>query len=188
MVTSPDLNQLTETQLRQLVEQMQGQLREAGDEMAARQAQLAAKDALLAENNEHLTAQRSQLAEQAAELDRRAAAIQRYQIREEQLTHEMALLKRHNFGKRAEGINRVQYSLLEELVDEDIAGIESEIDHLAKSHHKPESTPRTAKRRALPPQLPRTEFSHEPASSSCDCGCYLIRMGFDISEKLFYER
>ena len=39
----------------------------------------------------------------------------------------------------------------------------------------------------MPPQLPRTEIRHEPASSTCDCGCDLIRIGEDISEKLDYE-
>ncbi len=97
----------------------------------------AAQDAALAENN-------TQLAEQDAELARRAAAIQRYQIREEQLNHEMALLKRHRFGKRAEGISRAQHSLLEDLVDEDIGAIERELEHLAKSRQKPNAVPRSA--------------------------------------------
>jgi transposase len=187
MHASVDPSQLNESQLRQLVEQMQGQLQEADDKIAAGQAQLATKDARLAESHERLTAQESQLAEQAAELDRRAAAIQRYQIREEQLTHEMALLKRHQFGKRAEGVSRAQFSLLEDLVDEDIAGIEREIEHLAKRHEKPESRPRAPKRRALPPQLPRTEIRHEPECTTCDCGCERTRIGEDVTEKLDYE-
>ena len=99
MHASADPNQLNESQLRQLVAQMQQQIDD----------------------------QDTRLAEQAAIIARRDEAIRRYQIREEQMSHEMALLKRYQFGKRAEGVNRAQFSLLEELVDEDIAGIEREI-------------------------------------------------------------
>jgi transposase len=159
MQASVDLNQLSEPQLRQLATELQQQL---GD-----------KDA--------------RLAEQETIIARRDAAIRRYQIREEQLTHEIALLKRHRFGKRAEGISRQQQSLLEDLVDEDTAAIEQELEQLAESHRPPQAKPRAPKRRPLPPQLPRTEIHHEPESTTCACGCQLTRIGEDVSEKLDYE-
>jgi len=43
----------------------------------------------------------------------RDAAIQRYQIREEQLSHEIALLRRHRYGQRSEGLDKHQLSLLQ---------------------------------------------------------------------------
>ena len=70
----------------------------------------------------------TRLNEQDAQLLERDEAIRRYRIRNEQLTHEIALLKRHRFGKRSEGINRQQYNLLEDLVDEDTAAIEQELE------------------------------------------------------------
>ena len=45
----------------------------------------------------------------------------------QKLTYEMALLKRHAFGKRSEQLNVLQISLLEEGVDADIAAIETEL-------------------------------------------------------------
>jgi transposase len=129
----------------------------------------------------------TRLNEQDAQLLERDEAIRRYRIRNEQLTHEIALLKRHRFGKRSEGISRQQYNLLDELVGEDTAGIEQELERLAESCRQPQTQPRTPKRRPLPPQLPRTEIHHEPESTICACGCQLTRIGEDISEKLDYE-
>lgn len=129
----------------------------------------------------------TRLNEQDAQLIERDEAIRRYRIRNEQLTHEIALLKRHRFGKRSEGINRQQYNLLEDLVDEDTAAIEQELERLAEGCRPPQTQPRTPKRRPLPPQLPRTEIHHEPESTTCACGCQLTRIGEDISEKLDYE-
>lgn len=166
MDSSVDLNQLSESQLRDMAAQLLTQLGE-------RDARLAHKD--------------ERLAEQGAQLAASDEVIRRYRIREEQLTHEIALLKRHRFGKRAEGVSRQQYSLLEDLVDEDTAAIEQELERLAESHRPPDTKPRTPKRKALPPQLPRTEILHEPESTICACGCQLTRIGEDVSEKLDYE-
>lgn len=38
----------------------------------------------------------------------------------------------------------------------------------------------------LPAELPRTDIHHEPASTTCRCGCGLKRIGEDVSEKLDY--
>jgi transposase len=168
-----DLNQLSEAQLRTVAAQMLSRLRET--------------EARLAEQDEDLAKNADRLAEQDAELARRAVAIQRYQIREEQLTHEIALLRRHRFGKRGEGVSRQQYSLLEDLVEEDMAAIEQELERLAETRRPPQVKPDTPKRRPLPPQLPRTEIRHEPDSTTCACGCQLTRIGEDVSEKLDYE-
>src|SRR5690554_5210273 len=48
----------------------------------------------------------------------------------QKLTYELALLKRHAFGKRSEQLNVLQISLLEEVVDADIAAIETELEDL----------------------------------------------------------
>ena len=43
------------------------------------------------------------------------------QTKIDQLTHEMAVLKRHRFGRSSEQVDSTQASLLEEAFDEDLA-------------------------------------------------------------------
>lgn len=50
-----------------------------------------------------------------------------------------------------------------------------------------EDEKKKAKRRALPPHLPRRDVSHEPASTTFGCGCQMQRIGEDVSEKLDYQ-
>ncbi|MFD2199925.1 IS66 family transposase, partial [Halomonas beimenensis] len=91
----------------------------------------------------------------------------------------------HAFGKRSEQLNVLQISLLDEVVDADIAAIETELEELKLASTSP--TPRkTPKRAPLPPELPRTEIRHDPESEHCACGCQLRRIGEEISEKLDY--
>lgn len=111
--------------------------------------------------------------------------IKRTELRNQQLTHELALLKRHKYGQRSEQLNVLQISLLDEVVDADIAAIEAELEQLSTpAAAKPEK--RRPKRAPLPPELPRTEIHHDPESAYCTCGCQLKRIGEDVSEKLDY--
>ena len=107
------------------------------------------------------------------------------QTRIDQLTHEIALLKRFRYGARSEQLNVGQASLLEESVDADLAAIETELDDLqdTASERKPRQQP---KRAALPAHLPRTDIHHEPDNLNCACGCLRVRIGEDVSEKLDY--
>ena len=67
---------------------------------------------------------------QDAAIQERDAAIRHHKLREEKLTQEIALLRRHRFGRKSESLSGHQQSLLEELVDEDIAALESAVDKL----------------------------------------------------------
>lgn len=129
-----------------------------------------------------------QLRRLAAELmtrvEQQDEVIKRTELRNQQLTHELALLKRHKYGQRSEQLNVLQISLLDEVVDADIAAIEVELEQLSTATTKPEK--RRPKRVPLPAELPRTEIRHEPASERCACGCQLKRIGEDVSEKLDY--
>ena len=58
-----------------------------------------------------------------------STASQRVQLQNEQYKHELALLKRHRFARKSEVLNAHQRSLLDDLVDEDLAGIEEEMQH-----------------------------------------------------------
>lgn len=170
MPAAVDINELNESELRDLVARMQ---RALGDQ----ESQLHELD----------TAIEQLKSEKETQLQERDSVIQRLTIEKQHLTHEIAILRRHRYGKRSEsGSSSPQQSLLDDLVDEDIAAIENELEQLAEplTTERQRSTPR---RQPLPPQLPRTEIHHDPESTSCECGCALTHIGEDISEKLDYQ-
>ena len=104
------------------------------------------------------------------------------QTKIDQLTHEMAVLKRWKFGRSAEQLDPAQRQLFEETVAADLAAIEEELDGLRTPSAPTEA--RQPKRAPLPPELPRIEIRHEPDSTTCACGCRMQRIGEDVSEKL----
>lgn len=85
--------------------------------------------------------------------------IQRDGLMIEQLTHEIAVLKRHKFAKRSEQISPDQGRLLDDLIDTDIAAIEAELK-TARPESTATETRQHPKRAALPPQFPRTVIRH----------------------------
>ena len=103
----------------------------------------------------------------------------------DKLTHENAVLKRMKFAATSEAFQGDQRSLLEDSVDEDLEAVQRELLQFAT---KPNGSERlTPKRQALPAELPRREFHHEPDSTLCACGCQMKRIGEDVAEKLDYE-
>ncbi|MFT7014082.1 MAG: transposase [Pseudohongiellaceae bacterium] len=122
---------------------------------------------------------------QAQGLAERDVSIHQLQTQKDKLTHELALLRRHRFGKRSEGMDKQQLALLEALVDEDIAAIEAELERVSITPQQRER--KKPKRQALPQDLPRTEIHHEPDNTNCACGCAMTRIGEDVSEKLDYQ-
>lgn len=112
--------------------------------------------------------------------------IKHHKAVNEKLSYELALLKRHRFGRHSEALHPDQVSLLEELVDADIAALEGVLEQHAKpTEHQP-SAKLPPKRAPLPAALPRTVITHEPENRQCGCGCQLRRIGEDVSEKLDY--
>lgn len=164
MDTPPDLNQLSEQQVRKLAEQLLNQSRQ--------QAEVIAR---IEQENIHYQ----------AETDRYQRENQRIQLQNEQYKHELAILKRHRFANKSEVLDKYQRGLLDDLVEEDLAGIEEEIERQAPiaPRAEPKSQP---KRKPLPPELPRTVIKHEPDSTVCACGCQMTHSSEDISEKLDY--
>jgi len=122
---------------------------------------------------------------QAQGLAERDASIHQLQTHKDKLTHELALLRRHRFGKRSEGLDKQQLALLDALVDEDIAAIEAELEKASVA--SPQRERKKPKRQALPSDLPHTEIHHEPENTNCACGCAMTRIGEDVSEKLDYQ-
>ncbi|MBX8590890.1 IS66 family transposase, partial [Pseudomonas cichorii] len=105
--------------------------------------------------------------------------INRDQTLIEKLTHEIAQLKRLKFAKRSEQMNPEQASLLDNLIDTDIAAIEAELQALQTVPAATEKKQKP-KRTALPPEFPRTLIHHEPDNTHCPCGCALKRIGEDV--------
>lgn len=125
----------------------------------------------------------AQLNARAAQLASRDEELKRKQLKIDQLTHEMATLKRWRFGRHSEQLDAVQRSLLDESIA-DIEAISLEIETLQEKPNSHRSQPR---RVALPASFPRREIHHEPKHSQCSCGCTLERIGEDVSEKLHYR-
>ncbi len=119
-------------------------------------------------------------------VNQQAQQLQFRQLKIEQLTHEMATLKRWRFARRSEQMDAVQRSLLEESIDEDLEAIELELKELQSSPKAVQPQKDKPRRVALPAGLPRVEFHHEPEQTVCSCGCALERFDQDVSEKLDY--
>jgi transposase len=107
------------------------------------------------------------------------------QLKIDQLTHEMGILKRWRYGRRSEQLESGQRSLLEESIDEDLEALGVELEALQEPA-APRQHNDKPRRTALPGHLPRREVRHEPEQTQCSCGCTLERIGEDVSEKLDY--
>lgn len=128
---------------------------------------------------------RALAAQLISQVDTMGKTIHRIETINSRLAHEIALLKRHKFAKRSEQLSPEQGSLLDELIDTDIAAIEAELK-AANPQPAPVTPPQKPKRTPLPAQFPRTVIHHEPENTQCACGCQLQRIGEDVSEKLDY--
>jgi transposase len=106
----------------------------------------------------------SQVDSPGQQVDRMGKKNDRDQTIIEQLTHEIAWFKRNKFAKRSEQLSPAQGSLLDDLLDTDIAAIEAELKALnpPAAPAEPRSQPRRA---PLPAQFPRTVIHHEPENT-----------------------
>lgn len=104
-------------------------------------------DQMTPEQLRALAAQALQLQSQVEAMSRK---IQNDETIIEQLTYEIALLKRHKFAKRSEQISPAQGSLLDDLLDTDLEAIEAELKQLLPASSQAESR-QSPKRGPLPP-------------------------------------
>ena len=173
MVVAPELlSGLNAKQLRELARNLIAQVACRDQAISARELQISERDQQIASLDQTISSKDREILYRQAKID--------------QLTHEMAVLKRWKFGRSREQQGAAQASLLDETIDADIAAIEQELQDLAppgKAAKEPRQQP---KRAALPPELPRVDLHHEPDSTTCTCGCQLKRIGEDVSEKLDY--
>ena len=173
MVVAPaSLSGLNAKQLRELASDLIAQVARNDEEISARNLQINALDQQITSLDQTISSKDREILYRQAKID--------------QLTHEMAVLKRWKFGRSREQLDAGQASLLDETIDADIAAIEQELQNLAPADKAAKEPRQQPKRAALPPELPRVELYHEPDSTTCACGCQLKRIGEDISEKLDY--
>ena len=111
--------------------------------------------------------------------------LQYKQLKIEQLTHEMAVLKRWKFAARSEQLHGTQRSLLDETIDADLEALAVELATLRSPERTLPATDKP-KRSPLPAHLPRIDVRHEPEQTVCSCGCAMKRIVEDVSEKLDY--
>lgn len=103
------------------------------------------------------------------------------------LKAENARLRRLQFAARSEKLSAEQRDLFEEILAEEIAAVEAELDKLETPVIPQRALERTDKprKRGLPDHLPRVERRHEPTSCTCDrCGKGLEHVRDHVSEKL----
>lgn len=140
-------------------------------------------------NPEQLRALAAQLIQRVGSLDQKVESMDKpiyhYKTLNEKLTHEIAQLKRFKSAKRSEQFSPDQASLLDDLIEADIAAIEAELEALQPVTVSTEMKQKP-KRAALPAQFPRALIHHEPDNTQCTCDCALKRIGEDVSEKLDY--
>ena len=74
------------------------------------------------------------------EIERRDRELHRRQVKIDQLTHEMAVLRRWKFAGRSEQLNGEQWSLLEETIDADLEAMQTELDDLQLAPSTPQPT------------------------------------------------
>lgn len=115
-------------------------------------AQIAHRDEVIAHRDQAIIERDELIAQKDQDILYRQAKI-------DQLTHELAVLKRWKFGKSREQLAPAQASLLDEAIDGDIAAIQAELEQLvptATTHTRnAAAAPRTPPKRApLPAHLP----------------------------------
>ena len=128
--------------------------------------------------------QAAELTKTSVELTRASQELAHAHLKIQALTLELAHHKRMRFGCKNEAFSSEQRELFDETCAVDGAAIVAEVEQLAP-------TPRPRKptgRKALPAELPRIEYRHEPESCTCgQCGRDLVKIGEDISEQLDVE-
>jgi len=110
------------------------------------------------------------VASNAAVINANEVQIKFKQALIDKLTHENAVLKRLKFGLKSEKMNAEQRSLLDETLDADLQAVSEEIAQ-AVPESPAAKEKQTPKRQALPAELPRQIFTHEPDSTVCTVMC-----------------
>ena len=110
-----------------------------------------------------------------------AGALQGLQARNKQLEHELALLRRHQFGRKSEKVDSAQLLL----AFEQLQGVEPP----APPPPPRRPTSNGHGRKPLPEDLPRERVEHDlpPEGKRCGkCGAELEKIGEEVTRQLDY--
>ncbi len=107
------------------------------------------------------------------------------QTRIEQLAHEIAVLKRMQFGRRSEQTSSEQMSLLNEAIDADLAALEIELEQLRPTPRTDDERQKPKRATCRPVSRVQTSIT-SPQTPGVSCGCERERIGEDVSENLDY--
>ena len=100
----------------------------------------------------------------------------------EKLKHQLAGMRRHQFGSRSESIDQLELTLEEEEIArgvESVAEASSPLPECSDEKKQP-------KRRPLPDHLPRQESILSVGDACTSCGGALKQLGEDVTEELEY--
>ena len=145
--------------------------------------------------HEIILAQAAEAEARAAELAAAKAGLLAKALEVEQLKLQIARLRRMQFGRSSEKIERTIEQLelrLEELEAETPTPPASDDESVANGEQPPaveQSSPperKKSKRRALPVHLPAREVVHQPSCTCPACGGEMRKVGEDVTEILDY--
>ena len=146
--------------------------------LAASQAKTAAAEA----ENARLVQEHTRLEAHSAEL---AGTVARLESQNERYEHIIAQLRRLQFGKRSEQLDKDQLQLAFEDLVQGLGEIEQEEEKADPELRAHRSTERREKRLSLPDNLPQIEVVIEPEAGACPCcGGGLHKIGEDVSRRL----
>jgi transposase len=135
-------------------------------------------------------ASRLQLAER--KLGQAEAELRRSELKIEQLTYEIARLRRHRFGNsRHEALSAVIPDMFEGELNTELAAREAELEAADKEPSGQAPTQKGRRRSrtetVFPDHFPRVDHLHDVENCQCgECGGEMKRIGEDVSEKLNY--
>ena len=142
------------------------------------------------ELREMVTQLMAQVSEHAKTITSKDREILYRQTRIDQLTHEMAVLKRlASSAAAARNSIAPRPACWTRPLMRTSQPLRKNSNSSNPAPRPPPEVRQQPKRAALPPELPRVEMHHEPESTRCTtagCGCALKRIGEDVSEKLDY--
>ena len=148
--------------------------------------------ARIGEQSKFIDEQSKQLDERNKHIASQAQAIKFKDVKIERITFELSRLKACRFGAKTERMDAEQRQMFEEALAEDQASLEAQLLALQGERGQTppppeEKTKGKPRRQALPEQLRRVEYRHEPENTTCPspgCGQAMARIGEDITEKL----
>ncbi len=164
-------------------------------QIAAQLQQIAERDRLIDSQGHALVERTAALSERDQRIASQQRQIQTLDLTVQHLNHEVARLKRIQFGAKTEALSALQRELFADTVAEELAAAEQALENVdsaeaASPAEAPIARPAKAapKRQALPPELPRITTVHEPATGCicATCAGTLVRIGEHVSEKLAY--